>query len=151
MRAPQTSPQRSLHPDESPGLLLWRTTLAWQRLMNATLKPFKLTHVQFVILVSTWWLTRVAGESPNQARIAQHAGTDLMMTSQVLRTLEKKGFVIRRFDGEDGRARRIGITAAGARLAQRAVAAVEAADRSFFGSAEETRAALEVLTRLSAP
>ena len=70
---------------QSPGFLLWRTTLRWQRLMTAALRPFNLTHVQFVLLASTWWLTRVAGETPNQRRLAEHAGTDAMMTSQVVR------------------------------------------------------------------
>jgi hypothetical protein len=39
---------------ESPGFLLWRTALRWQRLVTSALRPFNLTHVQFVLLSGTW-------------------------------------------------------------------------------------------------
>lgn len=139
----------SLAPGDSPGLLLWRTTLSWQRRITAALKPLGLTHVQFVLLASTWWLTRVAGETPSQRRIAEHAGTDPMMTSQVIRALEAKELLRREPDPSDSRAKLVDITPAGARLAQRAVKVVEAADREFFGVVPDQRALLEMLTALS--
>jgi hypothetical protein len=40
------------HRAGSPGLLLWRATLRWQRRIVAALKPLGLTHVQFVLLAS---------------------------------------------------------------------------------------------------
>ena len=43
-------------PEESLGFLLWRATLRWQRGVAAVLTPLDLTHVQFVLLASTWWL-----------------------------------------------------------------------------------------------
>jgi DNA-binding MarR family transcriptional regulator len=139
----------SLHPTESPGLLLWRTTLRWQRLMVAALKPLGLTHVQFVLLASTWWLTTVAGEQPHQRRIADLAGTDPMMTSQVLRTLEGKGLVARTPDPGDSRARRITVTPEGAALARDAVRVVEAADADFFRPVADQAALLDVLRTLA--
>jgi DNA-binding MarR family transcriptional regulator len=54
------------------------------------------------------------------------------MTSQVLRTLEDKGLIQRYADQADTRAKRIRVTARGAELAPRAIAAVEQADREFF-------------------
>ncbi|HEY3629387.1 MAG TPA: MarR family winged helix-turn-helix transcriptional regulator, partial [Jatrophihabitantaceae bacterium] len=83
----------ALEPGDSLGLLLWRATLRWQRAITAALRPLDLTHVQFVLLASSWWLTSVAGETPSQRRVAEHAGTDPMMTSQVLRALEAKGLI----------------------------------------------------------
>lgn len=139
----------SLAPGDSPGLLLWRTTLRWQREVTAALKPLGLTHVQFVLLASTWWLTRVAGETPSQRRIAEHAATDPMMTSQVVRTLEGKGLLRRDPDPSDSRAKRVDVTPAGAELAKRAVPIVEAADREFFAAVPDQRALLELLTVLS--
>lgn len=138
----------ALAPGDSPGLLLWRATLGWQRQITATLKPLGLTHVQFVLLASTWWLTEVAGESPNQSRIAEHANTDRMMTSQVIRTLSAKGLVERTPDPDDVRALKISVTARGRELAQQAVAAVEAADAAFFAAVGDRRALLEVLRAL---
>ena len=138
-----------LHPDESPGLLLWRTTLRWQRAMKAALKPLDLTHVQFVLLASVWWLNEVAGETPTQRRIAEHAATDPMMTSQVLRALESKRLVERRPDPHDSRARNVGVTDAGAELARRAVAVVEAADSTFFAAVKNQREVVAVLRALA--
>ncbi len=139
----------SLQATDSPGLLLWRATLRWQRLIAAALKPLDLTHVQFVLLASTWWLTHVAGETPSQRRLADHAGTDAMMTSQVLRVLEAKGLVARTAHPDDSRARSISVTSRGAALAEQAVTVVEAADADFFRPAGNDRALLDVLRRLA--
>src|SRR5947207_3578825 len=120
-----------LDPDDSPGFLLWHVTLRWQRDIAAVLAPLDLTHVQFVLLATTWWLNS-RGEDPNQLGVARQAGTDVKMTSQVLRKLEAKGLVERAVDPADTRARRLRATRRGADLAQRAIAAVEAADSAFF-------------------
>ncbi|MFI7356467.1 MarR family winged helix-turn-helix transcriptional regulator [Streptomyces avidinii] len=120
-----------LSPGESPGFLLWHATLRWQRDIAAALAPLDLTHVQFVLLACTWWLNS-QGEHPNQQALARQAGTDVKMTSQVLRTLEHKGLVAREVDPADTRAKRLRVTDAGADLAPRAIAAVEHADAQFF-------------------
>lgn len=135
-------------PGDSPGFLLWRVTLRWQRLMAASLRPLGLTHVQFVLLATTWWLTEVAGEAPTQRRVADHAGTDPMMSSQVLRALEEKGLVIRAASPGDSRARQLSVSPSGALLARSAIAAVEAADAEFFAAAGDRLALLETLHRL---
>ncbi|WP_406008700.1 MarR family transcriptional regulator [Streptomyces sp. NBC_00637] len=121
----------SLSPGESPGFLLWHATLRWQRDIAATLAPLGLTHVQFVLLACAWWLNG-QGERPNQLTLARQAGTDVKMTSQVLRALEGKGLVEREVDPADTRAKRLRVTEAGAELAPRAMAAVERADARFF-------------------
>ncbi len=41
---------------DSPGLLLWRVTNAWQAAQRAALHTFDLTHVQFVLLASLTFL-----------------------------------------------------------------------------------------------
>ena len=115
----------------SPGFLLWRATLRWQRSMVETLKPFGITHVQFVLLASTWWMCENGGP-PRQRDLAEHAGTDPMMTSQVVRALETKGLLVRGVDPDDRRAWRLTVTREGSALARRAVAAVEDADAAYF-------------------
>ncbi|MFT4305491.1 MAG: MarR family winged helix-turn-helix transcriptional regulator [Microbacterium sp.] len=139
----------SLEPGQSPGLLLWRATLSWQRGITAALKPLGLTHVQFVLLVSAWWLTRMAGEQPSQRRIAEHANTDAMMTSQVIRALADKGLLQRSTNPDDARARVIDLTAEGVELAVRAVRVVEEADRLFFEAVDDQSALMMVLTALN--
>jgi DNA-binding MarR family transcriptional regulator len=119
-------------PEDSPGFLLWRVTLAWQRAMRQTLAPHDLTHVQFVLLASSWWLGQE--EPPTQMRLAQQAGTDPMMTSQVVRKLEDKGLVTREEDPGDARARRIELTSKGRALLKKALSDVERADAEFFAT-----------------
>lgn len=138
-------------PAESPGFLLWHATLRWQRALAAALKPLELTHVQFILLASVWWLATQQGERPSQRELATHAGTDPMMTSQVIRALEARGLLIRTADPADARARRLDVTPAGARLAQDAIAVVEAADEAFFAAVEDRGDLLRTLSALTRP
>jgi DNA-binding MarR family transcriptional regulator len=124
-------------PGTSPGFLLWRLTLAWQRDVAATLRPLGLTHVQFVLLACTWWFSE-QGQAPNQLQLAQQAGTDVKMTSQVVRTLETKGLLARQIDPADTRARLLRPTSRGGALAQRAITAVEQVDARFFDHDQKT-------------
>ena len=117
---------------DSTGLALWQVTNAWQAAQRATLKPFGLTHVQFVLLASLTWLQ--SEEPVSQRDLAAHAVTDPMMTSQVLRALEQRGLVTRSAHPQDGRAWSVAVTAGGADLAARANAAVEGCDRDFFAA-----------------
>ncbi|MGW5652618.1 MarR family winged helix-turn-helix transcriptional regulator [Streptomyces humi] len=121
----------ALVPGESPGFLLWHATLRWQRDIATALAPLDLTHVQFVLLACAWWLN-TQGERPNQQALARQAGTDVKMTSQVLRALEAKGLIEREIDPADTRAKQLRVTSAGAELAPRAIAAVENVDARFF-------------------
>ena len=139
----------SMEPADSPGFLLWRATLKRQRFMAATLRPFGLTHVQFVLLASLWWMTARAGERPSQTRLAEFAGTEPMMTSQVLRTLESKGLVTRASHATDARARQLAVTPAGTNLAKQTLAAVRAADDGFFAEAGGRKSLIEFLRTLA--
>jgi DNA-binding MarR family transcriptional regulator len=147
-RAPRSRSQPSLEPGSSPGFMLWRVTLRWQRRMTATLRPFGLTHVQFVLLASLWWLSEVRHEAPSQRGLAEFAGTDAMMTSQVIRALEARALIDRAADPDDSRARRLTVTPQGAELARTTIAAVEAADREFFATAGDPGRVLEILRGL---
>ena len=139
-------------PDDSPGLLLWRVTNRWQAAMRAALKPFGLTHVQFVLLASLSWMgAERPGEPVTQADLAAFAQTDPMMTSQVLRALESAGLVERRAHPTDRRARRLAVTPAGTDLAGRAVVAVEQADNEYFRVLGEVGPFTAALRALSGP
>jgi DNA-binding MarR family transcriptional regulator len=116
--------------EESTGLLLWQVTNRWQAAQRAALKPFELTHVQFVLLAALTWLD--AGGPVTQRRLADFVGTDPMMTSQVVRALERRQLLVRTAHDTDGRAWSLSVTEAGAALANRAVVAVERCDETFF-------------------
>jgi len=121
-------------PGDSPGFLLWRITLRWQRAVAEALRPLELTHVQFVLLATTWWLNRQE-RSPNQLAIAAQADTDVKMTSEILRKLADRGLLVQRTDPNDGRAKLIVVTAEGSALAERAIVVVERVDAEFFTGA----------------
>jgi DNA-binding MarR family transcriptional regulator len=134
---------------DRPGFVLWHATLRWQREVAAVLKPLGLTHVQFVLLAGTHWLETHEGRGPSQRALADHAGTDAMMTSQVVRALEKQGLLRRQADDDDARVRRLRTTAKGRRLAVRAVEDVAALDDRLFGTLSDLDGLLDVLRQLA--
>jgi DNA-binding MarR family transcriptional regulator len=135
-------------PENSPGFLLWQVTNRWQAAQRAALRPFDLTHVQFVLLASLSWL---AVEEPvTQRQLADHAAADAMMTSQVLRTLEANGYVSRTASAADKRAMLVNVTPTGRHLANLANAAVEQCDADFFAAlGKDEHALTELLARLA--
>ena len=123
--------------DESTGLLLWQVTNRWQAAQRAALQPFGLTHVQFVLAAALTWL---GADGPvTQRRLADFAGTDPMMTSQVVRVLESQGLVDRSPHPGDGRAWALSVTRKGRSLVNRAIVAVEACDEEFFAPLGRSR------------
>ena len=135
---------------DSPGFLLWHATLRWQRAIAAALRPLGLTHVQFVLLAGIWWLGQ-GDQRPSQRELADHAGTDRMMTSQVLRTLESRGLLRRELDGVDARVRRLAVTPEGERLSGQAIAAVEATDKAYFALVPNREDLMDLLNGLAGP
>jgi DNA-binding MarR family transcriptional regulator len=132
-------------PGASPGFVLWQVASLWQRGVRAALEEVELTHAQFVLLACATWLEAERDEDGRvvtQAIVADQAKTDAVMTSEVLRTLERKALIRRLAHPTDARAKRIVVTAAGRRLARRAITLVEAVDESFFGTPGPELAAL---------
>jgi DNA-binding MarR family transcriptional regulator len=136
--------------EDSPGFLLWQLTNLWQQRMRSALAPLGITHVQFVLLVSVAWLEN-SDKLVSQASLSRHAHTDVMMTSQVVRTLEEKGLLTRAMHPTDTRARVVSLTAEGRKVAQQAVTVVEAADEQFFrelgGQASDFARSMQLLIR----
>lgn len=134
-------------PQDSPGFLLWKVSNAWQRKQRAVLKPFELTHGQFVLLATATWFG--ASEALTQARLSELSGVDVMTTSQIVRTLETAGLLRRDPHPTDPRARALVVTAAGRGKVKKAIVAVEQADEEFFASAPDRDALLRALQALS--
>ncbi len=126
------------------GFLLWHAVLEWRRKVSDGLADVGLTHVQFVLLASAVWLTHHGG-APSQVELAGHAGVDPMMTSQVVRSLEREKLVRRVADKSDARVWRIVVTAAGERTVQKAVKIVEAMDHQVFGDIDDVESFRKVL------
>jgi len=118
-------------PNDSPGFLLWQVSNLWQRKLNAGLREVGLTHVQFVLLAGLEWLS-YSQENVTQVQLASHAKADVMMTSNVLRSLEKKGFVTREIHPTDTRAKCLALTEAGREILLKTVKLVDQIDNDFF-------------------
>jgi len=128
-------PSKFSSPSDSPGFLLWQVTNLWQRRIREALKAVNLTHVQFVLLAS---LVRLAEQRSliSQTDLSRFAKTDIMMTSQVLRALQKKGLITRAPHPEDSRAKCVSVTSKGADVVKVAIQLVEQQDEAFFATLE---------------
>lgn len=118
-------------PLDSPGFWLHQAALAWAADLGARLAPLDLTPTQFTLLAATNWLGK---DGPvNQQAVADFAGSDRMMASRVLRSLESRGLVVRLPDPASRRSLLLRTTAEGSSLVHRAVAAAAEADARMFG------------------
>ena len=135
-------------PEHSPGFLLWQVSTQWRRNIELVLATLGLTHVQFVILASVGWLTK-DGSQITQIELARHCSTDITMTSQVLRTLERKGYIERKQRENDERAKLPYVTSKGTQLIEKAIPLVETVDREFFGKLkQDSKKCVEILQKL---
>lgn len=125
-------------PEQSPGFLLWQTTVTWQRQIKEALAPFEISHAQFVILAVLLW-SRETGQEPNQTLIARQSKLDKMTVSKSLKTLGSSGYVRRAESDRDPRANTVRLTDKGKKLASKLVPIVEGIDNEFFGVLTPTR------------
>lgn len=125
---------RYTNPQDSPGYLLWQVTTMWQKEVRRVLEPLDLTQPQFILLHTCLWLNErdSEGKGVTQVQIAHFANVDVNVTSQVLRALEKRGYVKRERHQTDTRANIITTTPEGTRLAIEGMNLVEESDKNFF-------------------
>lgn len=137
-------------PEQSPGFLLWQVSTKWRRAIESALVILNLTHPQFVLLASLGWLTRQHNEV-TQVELARHCSTDVNMTSQVLRSLEQKGYIERYRREGDERSKFPRLTEKGAKLVEQAIPVVEKVDNDFFGKLglETTKKYIDILQKLA--
>lgn len=128
-----SSAERTQNLDEpSLGFVFWSLFLQWRRRMDKVLDPLALTHPQFIALAVIDFL-RSDHKTVSQILIAKTTGFDINMTSQVLRNLEKKGFVKRQRLATDSRTMQVTLSQLGKDKLARALGLVEATDKAYFG------------------
>jgi DNA-binding MarR family transcriptional regulator len=128
-------------PEESLGWRLWHVLHAYQRTLEQSLADLDLTHLQYMLLGLSGYLTQ-KGEVPSQARLAAAAGLDKMMVSKVVRLLEDKGYVARSPHPDDPRANRVDITATGVEVLLKALPLARSLHDGFFECLGERKAEL---------
>ncbi|HJS33812.1 MAG TPA: MarR family transcriptional regulator [Alphaproteobacteria bacterium] len=111
--------------------MLWRAANDWQRAAHSALAPLELTYVQGLLLAALADHT-LDDCGTIQVELARRVRADAMMTSQILRALERRRLVMRVAVDDDARARRVMLTQAGETAAARARAALGDAIDAFF-------------------
>lgn len=134
---------------ENPGYQLWLVTNAWQRSLRKVLHPLGLTHVQFAVLSSVARL-QDGMSLVTQSDVCRFGSLDPNMASDVVRSLEARGLVLRQEHPNDRRAHRLVLTSEGERVYHEGRAVVVPAKDVFFAtlSDEESRTLAAILERL---
>ena len=126
--------------DDSPDYHLWQVFSQWQKQKNKLISKFGLTSAQMTVLTSLYWLKQ-NNKDTIQAIVSDYANMDRMTTSQVLRTLHKKGLVIRLEHPVDTRAKTVELTKNGLNITIQALKMVDKNNLDYFsilGEAQET-------------
>ena len=135
---------------ESPGFLLWKTQITWKRLIEKALIIHGLTHSQFVILASTAYLTKDS-KSITQVELAKHTSFDINTASQVLRSLENSGLIIRINKLGNEKSKYPQLTELGHQTLAPAIKTVESIDDLFFSGLDQNEMASfkQIATKLT--
>lgn len=136
-------------PEDSPGFLLWQTTISWQRLIKKALEPHDISHAQFVILAILLWLYGKKREV-NQIDIIEMSKLDKMTVSKSLKKLVGMKLVSRHENQEDNRAKLVKLTKLGMNLAYKLIPVVENVDAQFFSKLpkKEEKDLIRILQKL---
>lgn len=136
--------------EDSPGFLLWQTTITWQRLIKKAVEKYQISHAQFVILAILLWFEG-HNIDPNQVLLANWSKLDKMTVSKSLKKLAELGLVSRKEHSIDTRAKKVALTAKGKILIKKLVPIVEGIDENFFGklTKQEEKSFIQMLQKLS--
>ena len=129
-------------PSSDSGFLLWQMSNLWQKKINELLAQHDITHVQYLLLATIVWMED-QNIPVNQKSLASHARSHKMMTSKVLRNLERNGFVIRSTDDRDSRHKYISLTSLGSEKYESVKNLVKDENKSFFEKIERNRFSLK--------
>lgn len=138
-------------PEDSPGFLLWQTTMIWQRQIKKVLEKYNISHAQFVIMATLMWF-EVHGYDTTQILIVNQTKLDKMTVSKSLKKLVELGFVNRIEHEIDTRAKSVSLTKKGTKMVRILVPIVEGIDRIFFSkaSAKQQKNLVPILMKLIA-
>ena len=126
------------NPENYTTFRLWQVNNTWEKKINAILAEFDLNQSQYLHLVSLAWLCYTEREI-TQSCLAGYTKSNQMLTSKVVRALEKAKYITRKPHPADTRANVLEITQAGCDIITAALEKVLQADIEFFGRAEKSK------------
>ncbi len=138
-------------PEDSPGFLLWQTTMIWQRQIKKALEKYNVSHAQFVIMATLMWF-EAHGYDTTQILIVNQTKLDKMTVSKSLKKLVQMELVNRIEHETDTRAKSVSLTEKGKEMVRTLVPIVEGIDSTFFGKAsiQEQKSLVQILAKLTA-
>ena len=142
-------------PEDNIGILLWRTSNAWQREVKNKLKSGGVTQNQYILLLGLLKLEErnvIHRQTITQRNLATYCGVDQTMASQVLRVLEQD-HLVRRAPGHDSRSNSLYLTDSGRRIISELEPEMLDLDSHFFTKLGENvqmfKATLQILIGLT--
>ena len=137
-------------PEESPGYLLWQTTITWQRRIKLALEPYKISHAQFVILAVLLWLEET-DTAPIQKNLVNMTKLDKMTVSAAIKKLVGEGYIKRNEHKCDTRAKCVLLTKTGRAMAKKLIPIVEGVDEDYFSqlNTKEQHSLIKILNSLN--
>jgi DNA-binding MarR family transcriptional regulator len=123
-------------PEDSPGFLLWQTTIIWQRMIKKELDVYNISHAQFVIMATLFWFQEHKYDT-NQTLIINITKLDKMTVSKSIKKLVLMNLINRIEDTNDSRAKKISLTHEGKKLLNKLIPIVEKIDSKFFNKVSE--------------
>ncbi len=138
-------------PEDSPGFLLWQTTMIWQRQIKKALEQYNISHAQFVIMATLMWF-KAHGYDTTQILIVNWSKLDKMTVSKSLKKLVQMELVNRIEHETDICVKSVLFTEKGKEMVRTLVPIVEGIDNSFFGKASvaEQKSLIHILAKLIA-
>ena len=138
-------------PEDSPGFLLWQTTMVWQRQIKKALEVYDISNAQFVIMATLLWF-EAHGYDTTQILIVNWSKLDKMTVSKSLKKLVVMGLVNRIEHETDTRAKSVSLTDNGKKLVHKLVPIIEGIDGRFFSKVPdfEQKNLIKILSRLTA-
>lgn len=122
--------------NDRTGFLLWKVNNYWQREFKKNFETLELTHSQLFLLLGIMHMNS-CNKEVTQKDISVKAGIDPMTTSTVLRTLQKRGWIKRKYNKKDSRTKLISITQDGKKIVAEASKIIHGFNNSFFNPLED--------------
>lgn len=124
-------------PEDAIGFWMWRLTLVFQRRAESALKQMGLTHLQYVILTLTGWLS-LQSSQVSQRDLARMSGVQEAQVSLMIKALKAKKLIKQTPGMEDTRVRWITITPAGVRLLSKSIPLMTALQDEMWPPGDDT-------------
>jgi len=132
--------------NETPGCYMLQVVQKWNREVDGIFDDLGTTRTQMDLLTAITKLTR-DGRPVTQKDVADLVCRDQNTVSAVMRTLEKKGHVIRSSTEDDLRAKYIVITCRGLSLVEQATREILVMNQRFFPDADDNKELIRLLSK----